>query len=304
MLSDYLGIPNLRQRAFAYLGSHLRRLWRRTLEIPSVCLRERRVFLLYGVLAGVYSYWLLGSIALAFGQYLVDRYHGAGVVLFSALLMVPFQDRIKRLRARVAGAAGLLVSGRMMRSRATAVGATLLVLGTLWFGRMELAVSGEFRVLPLHNADVRAEVEGLIERIYVDEGSRVKEGDLIATLSDGNVRAELEETAADIQEKQAQLKGLLRRVRPEEVALARSLAENDLERSRSLLRDGLISRQQFEQAQVDREVRRHELEEARAELSALRSDDLLEIRGELAVAQREAGQAQAQRTGRPAREQG
>lgn len=335
-MSDYLEIPNLRQRAFGYLAARIRRLRRRTPpETTGVSVRERRIFLLYGVLAGVYSYWLLGSIALAFGRYLVDRYHGLGAVLFGVLVTVPFHGRIKRLGARVAAAAGTITSGPVKPSRMTAVVASLLVLGILWFGRMELTASGEFRVLPLHNADVRAEVEGLIERIYVDEGTRVEAGDLIASLSDRDVRAELEKTSAEIREKQAELKRLAAGARPEEIALTRTelqtaktaleqlrtqtqsagqvraanltrasnavekaatrltYAEGDLERSRTLFRDGLISRQQWEQTQVELEVRRRELEEVRAEHSAVLSDDLSEIRRELAVAEREAEEARA-----------
>lgn len=344
LLSDYLEIPNLRQRAFSYLAGRIRRLWRRaqpdTAVLPA---RERRIFLLYGLLAGVYSYWLLGSIALAFGRYLVDRYQGFGAVLFGALVAVPFHGRITRLGGRVAAAAGTFTSryvGRVARSgpgasRVKAVVASLLVLGAAWFGRMELTVSGELTVLPLHNADVRAEVEGLINQVSVDEGSHVKAGDLIATLSDADLRAELERTSADITQKQAELNRLVSGPRAEEIALGRSelqtaqtaltqlqvqarsaervraaalmkgnnavekaatqltYTDRDLDRSRMLLGDGLISRQQAEQAQLDVEIRTRALEEARAELDALESDDLSEIRGDLAVAERRAAEARA-----------
>ena len=49
-------------------------------------------------------------------------------------------------------------------------------MNVLFLGRMELTVSGEFRALPIDNSDVRAEVEGIIDGIYADEGDVVNKG--------------------------------------------------------------------------------------------------------------------------------
>jgi multidrug efflux pump subunit AcrA (membrane-fusion protein) len=76
----------------------------------------------------------------------------------------------------------------------------------LYFIKTELKVSGEFRVLPIHNADVRAEVDGIIEEISHDEGDVVQQGDLIARLSDRDYKADLDKLKAEIAEKEAQLK--------------------------------------------------------------------------------------------------
>jgi putative peptide zinc metalloprotease protein len=65
LLSDYLAIPNLRKRAFAYLGSEARRvLGRWVLGRPArqhreLTPRDRRIYLVYGITAGAYSLGLL-----------------------------------------------------------------------------------------------------------------------------------------------------------------------------------------------------------------------------------------------------
>src|SRR2546430_982281 len=56
---------------------------------------------------------------------------------------------------------------------------------------LNLTVSGEFTLLPRHNADVRAEVEGIIERMYMTEGQEVVAGDTIARLGDREYAARL-----------------------------------------------------------------------------------------------------------------
>jgi len=86
---------------------------------------------------------------------------------------------------------------------------------------MELTVSGEFKILPMHNADVRAEVEGIIESVHADESDVVAKGALIARLSGRDYTSELRKTEAEMGEKQAKLKMLVAGPRREEIALAR-----------------------------------------------------------------------------------
>jgi multidrug resistance efflux pump len=97
------------------------------------------------------------------------------------------------------------------------------VVAVLFLVRIELTISGEFTVLPIQNADVRAEVEGLIAAVYVKEGDQVRQGDLIATLSDRDYRAEFNKTTAEIQEKQAKLRMLKIGPRPEEIDVIRKV---------------------------------------------------------------------------------
>ena len=82
-LSDYLEVPNLRQRAFAHLQWLIRsRLFRLDVPRPASDEREQRIFLIYGLLAAVYIasiFLMIGG--LAFGW--LDRALGAlGIALF------------------------------------------------------------------------------------------------------------------------------------------------------------------------------------------------------------------------------
>ncbi len=56
LLSDYLGMPNLRKRSFAYLGKRVRALIAASrAPAEEVGTRERWVYLTYGIAAGVFS---------------------------------------------------------------------------------------------------------------------------------------------------------------------------------------------------------------------------------------------------------
>jgi multidrug resistance efflux pump len=155
---------------------------------------------------------------------------------------------------------------------------TALAAG-LWYWRPELKVAGEFTVLPIHNADVRAEVEGIIQEILHDEGDTVKRGDVIARLADRDYRAELRKVTAEIAEKQANLRMLKAGPRAEEIALAKTLVAKATERikyarvvlemNESLFEAKLVSRKEFEEARELLNVRDKELDEANDRLKVL-----------------------------------
>jgi len=152
-------------------------------------------------------------------------------------------------------------------------------LPILFFVPMPLRIAGPFLVLPIQNADVRPEVGGTIEEIFVDEGNWVRQGDLIARLSDRDLRATLQRTEADLAQTQAQLKLLQAGTRREEIELARlsvmraeersGFARKNLDRDKELFKDQLISGREFEaskQAVADSES---DITEARQRLQLL-----------------------------------
>lgn len=229
LLSDALDVPNLRVRAFKYLGSLRRRLMG---EIGATApdgtpARERRIFLAYGVLAGAYSVLLLGSIAWWFGGYLVDEYHGFGFVLFVVLMSMILRNPLKRsLLALPERIRTTPVWFRSLSRPARALTVGGAVLGALFLVPMTLTVSGSFSIRPVENADMRAEVEGTIEAVHVNEGDMVEKHALVARLADHNRRAELAQTEAALREKQARLRMLHAGARPEDIALARQRIVN------------------------------------------------------------------------------
>lgn len=227
LLSDALEIPNLRARAFSYLGAGIKRLWGSAIQgTGELAPRERRIYLGYGLLAGAYSCLLLGFIAVKVGGFLIERFQGAGFILFAGLLMAVFRNPLRKALPKTPA---LFSPGRgmppSMKRPATVLTVLAVVLALLFLGRLELKVSGEFTVAPVHNADVRARVEGLIEEIHRDEGDRVNEGDLIARLADRDYRAELRKIEAEIDEKRAKLKMLKAGPRQEEIERTRKEVE-------------------------------------------------------------------------------
>jgi multidrug resistance efflux pump len=327
LLSDYLRIPNLRAKAFGYLASLIGMSSGSAEEVSP---RERRVYLIYGTLAWGYSLLLLGVVGYGVASLLVGRLQGLGLLLFIALVLLIFQDSIGKI---LSGGYSLLRIGEGVRTRMKKalkiLGPVAAILLLLYFWRSELSISADFHVLPTENAEVRAEVEGIIKEIYVDEGDLVKRGDLIARLDDRDLRQELRKVEAAIAQREAKLRMLKAGPREEEIEKARNAvatatarllaaqrryeeakrlqkerrgkaqesvgkvqveleyARKALEKMEPLYLDKGISWLQYQEAKRTVEVKRKELEEARADQRALLADDLAELQSELPIKDRE-----------------
>jgi putative peptide zinc metalloprotease protein len=283
LLSDGVRIPNLRKKAFAYLRDRMRGLLGTGTPGTLVTTpRERRVFLTYSLLAGTYSCWLLGIVAFYVGGALVRRYQGWGFILFSALLGAVLSNPIKTTLHGIRPAPESAKKPNHPTKKLVRFLALLaLVAAVLFLARMDLRVSGEFTILPVQNADVRAEVEGIVEQVFVEEGAKVNRGDPIALLSDRDYRAELRMLEAEIEEKQARLRMLQAGPRTEELQVAITAVEKagdrltysraQLDRLGKLFAQRLLSEGELEAGEEQVSIRQKELEEAQGRLQVLQA---------------------------------
>ena len=185
LLSDYLEIPNLRWKAFRFLREQIGRVFGATVgRLGQTTRRQRWIYLSYGLLAAVYSYGLFGLFLMHFSRFLVGRYQGGGFVLVVLLLLLTFRHPLRRFRRVLASFFATRSAIKPAVKKASRLLAFLVsALAFLYFCRLELKVPGEFIILPAANAEVRAEVEGLIQEVAVAEGDFVNKGDVLVRLS-------------------------------------------------------------------------------------------------------------------------
>ncbi|MCH7875229.1 MAG: HlyD family efflux transporter periplasmic adaptor subunit [Gemmatimonadetes bacterium] len=208
-LSDYLEVANLRQRSFGYIAWLLKRyVIRLNLPEPAATERERRIFVIYGVLAILYIVSILSLVAL-FALGLVSRaFGGIGVIAFVLLLwallrtglrewgraiVTSFWEHRTVLRKRLVP--GLLIGGGLL----------LLLVIVPW----PINVKGRFVAAPLFEAPLAAAEGGVLERVYADEGDRVQAGAPVARLRN----FALERHAAQLERVVDSLDALARRAR-------------------------------------------------------------------------------------------
>lgn len=164
------------------------------------------------------------------------------------------------------------------------------------------------------NVDIR-EVEmafrvgGRIETIAVDEGARVKAGQVLATLDTATLDARMNEAEAQAAQAEAQLAKLRNGNRVQDIAQARARAaaaaavaanaQRDYVRRQPLVEPGAISRDLWEQTVADRDRANAQLTEARQALSlaeaGARREDIAAAEAQLRAAQAARGSAATDR---------
>ena len=104
-LSDWLDIPNLRQRASAHLAWWVRHtVFRLELPEPQASQRERRIFLVYGALSTAYAMLTIG-ILVGLALALASRAFGAlGVLAVTAVVLLVTRSRLVGWARSVGGA--------------------------------------------------------------------------------------------------------------------------------------------------------------------------------------------------------
>jgi putative peptide zinc metalloprotease protein len=290
LLSDWVEIPNLRQKASDFFKSCMKSLFGfGSATNPAVNPRLRIFFILYSIFSVVYIYWILTKIVFWVGDMLVSNFQAWGFAIFVITLALFFRKPLGKMFFPALSGLRVSWSGmrRMLKLFIWTALLTLLPI-SLFFIRMELKVSGPFVVAPQHNADIRAEAEGIIDKIFVDEGDEVMKGDLIARISDRDYRASLRKTKAEIESKSADLRLLKSGAKPEEIEMVRnqilkskellSLARSQLDRDEKMVAQKLISIAELENTQTLFIIREKEFEELKGKLKLLESGSRTEER--------------------------
>jgi putative peptide zinc metalloprotease protein len=289
LLSGWLDMPDLRDRAFDSLRAWVRWLW----APEPLTARERNWLRAYALLAAVYGLLHLAYASSLFFYRSTSAFAGQGALVAVALGGVFFQDHVRA----VGGPQDWIrrLTAVSMRSWAVWVGLAVpvVVVGLLPY---PYHTGGPFVLLPNRRLDVRSELEGLVERIDVREGQWVKKGQPLASLVKRLHERNLAATEAQIEEKRAQLDLLRAGARPEEIAVARQKVEAArahtewsfprAARYAELRKQGLVSAQDAENAQRQKTVDAEELALAESNLklilSGARSQQIQAVEAEIA----------------------
>src|SRR6185312_13877521 len=96
LLSDWLGIHNLRRRSYACIGAGIKRLFGIKTPVDATP-REKRIFLIYGLTASTFSFCALGYMVWVLAGFLEERNQGLNA-LFMVLFLIVAKIRRRLLR--------------------------------------------------------------------------------------------------------------------------------------------------------------------------------------------------------------
>lgn len=281
-LSDALALPNLRSRSMSHLG---RAAWALLtgfrVSAPSATQRERRIFLVYGLLALVYTALLLGAILLGLGGSLVEHLGGVGGALFAWFAFALLSPSVWRFGSGIRAMADETGKRQSLRRPLLLLALAASAAGVAWLIPMQLKVTGPFVLAAAERGHARVPLPGLVLEVLVAEGDRVKAGDPVARLDSTPFELERAKAAAALERAKADLALLEAGPRPEEIARAESkvavarmkaeAAAKSLERNQDLHKRGMLSLELLEAAERAHDVAVSEQAQTESEVALLKA---------------------------------
>lgn len=301
LLSDWLEIPNLRQKAFAYLGNVFkRRLLGWPIERVEVTPREKRAFLSYGVLALIYSASLLIYIFWLVSRFLLVKTGPFGLLLFLAVLLVILRSPLVGF---VRGIATHLRYMKQLFKKPVRLTIYIIILALVIVLCVAVPfprrVSGDISVRPIAEFTLSHNEFGLLESTtryggktpatrsgfiqmassdmvalnmipIVEDGQTVRQGDTVAMVTSNQITKEIETGRAELNRLTGTL--ALLQAPPKKEAIAEAEAQVSAARAnldqlnRDLERISSLVDKNLEPAER-LETKRSEVEVAEAELS-------------------------------------
>jgi putative peptide zinc metalloprotease protein len=233
LLSDYLEIPNLRKKAFAFLASYFKRgfLKDRMVKVEASS-RDKKIFIWYGVLSLLYSALLLFFIFIKVENFLVSHLGGFGFVLFLFLLFLILRQPVKKVLTGLYRFIWARKEDFMRPKKIITYSAIIIVLFLfLFLVKMELKVGSPCEICALESYTLRSFPDGTVtEELFqggseerksinllklfstdyaainlvtkVKEGERIEKGMLVAELSSASYLSDLEQTKAALKRSQ------------------------------------------------------------------------------------------------------
>ncbi len=263
LLSDWLSIPNLRPRAKDHWMSHLRWLLWGAARPPS---QPRSLpLLLYGFMCWCFALVFLDLIFLQFFSYMGGQFGLTGLIF--VLLLMTFGIR-RVFKGLFSSEFGAMLKTRPGRTLTWIVGA-LCVTILLFLVPVKSTTSGDFEVRPGSVVQLHVSVGGIVNRVLVEDGTTVEEGELIAELKSPTLESDILKAEDLLREVEASLKRLTAGTRPEELQGALDRVQRLTEWYDQGVEDLRHSRVAHEQ---DMLVQEHRIREFTAELENTRQN--------------------------------
>ncbi len=251
-LANWLGIAGLRSRSLSIAKSFL--LMR---PIPEPLAKDDRLlFSIFGVLAGVVTAIAIAVIFYFSSGALIGSYGGAGAfVLFAALILMLRKGLVKILDGPISFIRNTITTnkeGPLKKIKRWHIYVAIIIFLFLPY---PYSTGGAFTVLPMHNVEVHAQVDGEVRDVMVKEGEMVEKGQMIMLLDTRQPQKDLDVVSANLEKARADLRNLEAGATREELEKARQqvaaaakryeYSKREAERLKSLYKAGVVSEEEY-----------------------------------------------------------
>ncbi len=176
LLSDFLEIPNLRDKSFNYVSNLFKRIvlgW--PIEKIDVDKRKRRIYVIYATLAAVYTLFIIIFFLSILSSFLLEKTGTIGLILLYLFLMFAMRKNFKALANGLVTHIKYLkdIMKKPFRLVSYIVVMALLII-VLFFVPMKQRVSGEIKIEPIAEYSLLLNELGLLEKKFQQGGAESK----------------------------------------------------------------------------------------------------------------------------------
>lgn len=198
-LCQHLQIDNLREDAFAFLKAWLQKyILRGHVELPAATRREKRIFVTFSLLALVYSTTLITVVLLWVRNMCVNKFGAWGYVVFGALIYFFLRKKLRKvtraLRDGWIRGKEKYMAWKLTRKQVASFAAIAAIIA---IPPIPSKVATPFILEPVSQADARATVPGIMQKVLVKQGDTVQQGQVLAFMENPSLE---EDVAADTQQ--------------------------------------------------------------------------------------------------------
>jgi len=141
-------------------------------------------------------------------------------------------------------------------------------------GDLAKSVVATGKVTPITKVEVKSKASGIVKRLYVDYGDRVKKGQLLAQLDKIEIEAQVEQSRAALEAAEANLKSAqadFERAKVDAEGPDVPLLKRAYDRDVSMAKDGVVSTSALEDAQRAYELALNKQNVAKAQVTVLKA---------------------------------
>ncbi|HET9406314.1 MAG TPA: efflux RND transporter periplasmic adaptor subunit [Candidatus Sulfotelmatobacter sp.] len=174
----------------------------------------------------------------------------------------------------VVGIIVLLITGGVIAATRGGTKIDQTKLATVDRGDLAKSVVATGKVTPITKVEVKSKASGIVKKLYVDYGDRVKKGQLLAQLDKIEIEAQVEQSKAALQSAEASLQSTqadYQRARVDAEGPDVPLLKRAYDRAGAMAKDGVVSASQLDDAQKNYELALNKQNVAKAQVQVLQA---------------------------------
>lgn len=141
-------------------------------------------------------------------------------------------------------------------------------------GDLAKSVVATGKVEPITKVEIKSKASGIVKKLYVDAGDRVKKGQLLAELDKEEIEARVTQAKAQVEASEASLKGTeadLERAKVDAEGPDVPMLKRAYDRAQGMAKEGVVSASALDDAQKNYELALNKQNVAKAQLQVLKA---------------------------------